>query len=305
MKLRKLKYLTGEGFKNVWANRLMSLASIGVLMACMLIMGVAIAFSENVDAMIGTIEDQNVAMVYYYDTLTEEDARAVNDKITKLDNVASSEFIPKAEGLQSMIDEMGEGYESLLTFLDDDNPLPDASMVKFDDLEKFDQTVAAMEKLEGVERVVHERDLAKKITAVRRTVTVAGTWIIILLVVISLVIISNTIRITMYSRKLEISIMKAVGATNGFIRFPFLVEGVILGLSAAALSTALTYAVYKLALNMVANQIGEMFNLLPFRDFALPLIGVFLFIGVVIGLIGSTFVITKYLSKEGSEFRAL
>lgn len=306
MKLRTFKYLTVEGFKNVWVNRMMSLASIGVLVACMLIMGVAIAFSKNVDYALGTIEENNVARVYYDEALSEEDARAINAKIAEMDNVKSVRFIPKSEGLQTVIDDMDDQYSSLFEFIEDENPLPDATEVKFEDLEKFNETVTALEKIDGVNSVGSQRELAEQLTSIRHTVTVAGAWIIVLLVVIALVIVCNTIRITMYSRKLEISIMKAVGATNGFIRFPFLIEGMVLGVLAAGFSTALTYAVYRLILNMAVGKLsGISFTLLPFRSFALPLIGIFMFIGIVIGLVGSTIIITKYLNKEGSEFRAL
>jgi cell division transport system permease protein len=303
MKLRSLRYLCGEGFKNVWANRLMSLASIGVLVACMLIMGVAVAFSINVDNALGTLEQQNVVMVFFDDSLGDEGARYATEQISKMDNISSAVYVPKDEGLQNQLEKMDENSEALFDYLDGENPLPNGAQVHFTDLSRFDETLEALQKVDGVTKVNHSRELAQKITTIRQTVNIAGTWIIILLLIISLVIISNTIRITMYSRKLEISIMKAVGATDGFIRFPFLVEGVVLGIAAAGLTTGLLYAVYRLAISLLETSLGV--SAIPFRSFAGTLFLLFLFIGVVVGLVGSTFMITKYLRKEGSEFRAL
>lgn len=304
MKLRSVRYLAGEGFKNVWANRMMSLASIGVLTACMFIMGVAIALTLNVDKAMSTLAQQNVVMVFFDDTLEEADAKAAAEKIGKIENVASSTFVSSKQGLQNQIDKMGDEYKDLFSLFDDDASfMPNSTMVKFVDLESFDSTIKAIEKVEGVESINDQREVAQKINTISKTVNVAGAWIIALLLIIALVIICNTIRITMYNRKLEISIMKAVGATDNFIRFPFLVEGMVIGLLASVVTTGLLYAVYRLAMTMLENAIGT--SVIPYREFALPLFGIFAAIGVLVGLLGSLLIIGKYLKKEGSEFRAL
>ncbi len=313
MKMRSFKYLVGEGIKNIWANRLMSLASIGVLVACMLITGVAVVLTLNVDRSLGDLEKQNVVMVYFTDAqnpdkdgnyITDAQAKKLTkNKIAKIKNVASAEFISRDKGLEGLLEDM-KGSETLFEYLGDDNPLPNAARVKFKDLTKFDKTIKAIEKLEGVKNVRHQREVAEKLTGIRQTVNIASVWIVALLLVIAIAIVCNTIRITMYNRKLEISIMKAVGATDAFIRFPFMVEGVMLGLLASVFTTGLLYVVYRVAATEFELVMTD-FTAIPFREFALPLFGAFALIGIAVGLVGSRFIIAKYLRKEGSEFRAL
>lgn len=314
MKMRSFRYLVGEGIKNVWANRLMSLASIGVLVACMFITGIAVVLSINLDKSMGELAQQNVVMVYFGDEqnptddgkiLTDDEAKALTkNKIAKIDNVEKAEFISREDGLEGLLSDMGDEYDALFDYVSDDNPLPNAARVQFKDLTKFESTVKAIEKVEGVKNVRHQRELAEKIIGIRQTVNVGSIGIVALLLIIAFVIVCNTIRITMYNRKLEISIMKAVGATNSFIRFPFMVEGVTLGMLASVFTTGLLYGVYCIAISFVEKTMTG-FNAVPFREFALPLFGAFALIGVLVGLIGSGIVISKYLRKEGSEFRAL
>ncbi len=304
MNARKFRHLVGEGFKNVWVNRLMSLASIGVLVACMLIMGVAVLLTENVDNYLGDLEQQNVVMVYYDTELEDAETKSINDKIAKMDNIAKVTFIPRDDGLKGLLEDMSEDHEALFNYLDGENPLPNGSRVSLKDLTKFEKTVKALSRVDGVKTVRHQRELAEKIIGIKNTVRLASGLVIGLLLIIALVIISNTIRITMYSRKLEISIMKAVGATDSFVRAPFMVEGVIIGALAAVFSTGLLYGAYAIALTRIEESLPG-FEAIAFRDIALGLFALFLAIGVVIGLICSRFIIAKYLRKEGSEFRAL
>ena len=341
MKFRSIKYLAGEGVKNIWVNRLMSLASIGVLMACMVLIGLAILMSLNVDKSLGTLEQQNVIMVYFndqnsvlygtdsassqavasadesqkkdelglpYDSYTvhnEEEALAVCEKIKKIDNVLSVEYISAEEGLQSVKESMLAGQAEYFDFLNEDygNPLSAGAKVTFKDLSRFDDTVSKISQIEGVDTVVSQSELAQKITSIRSGVSIAGIWIIAILLVIALVIVSNTIRITMYSRKLEIIIMKAVGATDAFIRLPFIVEGMIIGIISAVVSEGLVYFAYRMILDTIRNALG-IENVIGFSTVALPLLGIFAAIGILAGTIGSVFIIGKYLKHEGSEFRA-
>ena len=303
MKLRSIKYLTVEGLKNMWVNRLMSIASIAVLIACMLLMGAAIIFSLNVDKALGVLRDQSIVMVYMQDGRSEVENKATANTIRDLDNVKEATFVPQAEGLESLLDTFGEDAESLFTFVEGENPLPDAVQVKLDDLNRFDATVSAIQKVEGVDSVNSMRETAMRVNSISRLINIAGFWIIGLLAITALVIISNTIRITMNSRKLEISIMKAVGATNNFIRFPFVVVGVVLGVAAAGITMVIIYFVYKAVLGAVQESMMTQ-GAVPFTSFMWPLLGIFLLLGVLAGAIGSLISLGKYLRKEGSEFRA-
>ncbi len=346
MKIGSIKYLTKEAFKGAWANRLMSLASIGVLVACMVVIGLALLISENVTLAVGKLEKENVVFAYMkderwvlyasgYDDLpekpsnvsndsyeddyqkwqeeiselavinSEEEAYELCDKIAELDNVHSVEFISSDEGLESIKGTLLKGQEENFAFLEEDedygNPLPCAAKITMEDMSKFDTTVKAIEKLDGIGNIRMHTDLAEKIDTIKTGIYVAGFWIIAILVVISLVIVSNTIRVTMYNRKLEIGIMKAVGATDAFVRIPFVIEGIIIGLISTLISEVLIYFCYRVATEKISAMLG---SVVPFGDMAWVLLGVFALIGVFAGAIGSTLMIGKYLKHEGSEFTA-
>ncbi len=331
MKIRTVKYLAGEGAINIWVNRLMSIASIGVLVACMVVIGLALLIAENVDVALGNLQKQNVVMVYMKDyswalygdeldkakdAITEADytihnadeAKALCAEISKLDNIDSVVYVSADEGLASIKEDMIDGNEEYFNFLDEEhgNPLSDAAKVtmKDTDIDKFKATLVEIEKMDGVSAIQSQTDLADKITAVKRGIQVAGFWIIAILMVISLVIVANTIRVTMYNRKLEISIMKAVGATDAFVRIPFIVEGMIIGIISALVSEGLLYFCYRVATERIATTLGTS-ELVGYSDMALWLLLIFLGIGVFAGALGSVIMISKYLRKEGSEFAAI
>ena len=354
--MRNFKYLFKEGFKGAWANRLMSLASIGVLVACMVVIGLAILISENVTVALGNLEKQNVVMVYMEDynwalyadkqvpegeqaqgeqaadgqqaegeqaaaseerdangiaasdyvIHSEEEAMALCDKIEALSNVESAEFISSEQGLESVKSNMLDGQEEYFSFLDDEygNPLSAAAKVTMKDMALFDETINEIKELDGVDVIQSQSDLADKITAIKQGISVAGFWIIAILIVISLVIVSNTVRVTMYSRKLEISIMKAVGATDAFVRVPFVIEGMIIGVISALISEGLLYFCYRVATETISTTLGTA-DIIKYGDVALYLLLVFVGIGILAGILGSVIMINKYLRKEGSEFSAI
>ena len=337
MKISSVRYLIKEGFKGAWANRLMSLASIGVLVACMVVIGLAILISENVNVAIGNLEQQNVVMVYmkdynwalYSDNFessedaaensdengiaesdyvihSEDEAKALCDKISTLNNVASVEYVSSESGLESVKANMLEGQSEYFTFLDDEygNPLSAAAKVTMTDMSLFDDTIEQIKTIDGVDTIQSQSDLADQITAVKQGIYVAGIWIIAILIAISLVIVSNTIRVTMYNRKLEISIMKAVGATNAFVRIPFVIEGILIGLISALISEGLLYFCYRVATETISTTLGTS-DIVKYGDVALNLLLVFVCIGVFAGMLGSVIMISKYLKREGSEFSAI
>lgn len=305
MKIRSFNYLLGEGFKNVWSHRLMSIASAGVLMACMLMIGIVGAISLNISNAVGLIEDQNVVLAFFDDELSREDAQITTEKIGKLDNIKSCVFVSREEGLQRQKEAMGEEYAPLWDWVDDENPLPDSCQITIADLERFDQTLLAIRTVSGVETVRQQRDVVTKLSGIRSIINTIGIWVIGLLLIIALVIVSNTIKITMYTRKLEINIMKAVGATDGFIRMPFVIEGMLLGIIAGISSTGILYLLYKLAERTFSTSFGTLSSFIPFSNFALPLFIGFVIIGAFIGSLGSVISIGKYLRHEGSEFNAI
>lgn len=281
----------------------MSIASVGVLVACMLMLGIAIALSQNIELMLGTLENQNVVYVYFDESYTEEQAVDATNKIAELDNIRTVEFVSKEEGLERQKEKMGEEYSALFTWVDDENPLPHAAQVTLNSLEEFDQTIEQLQAIEGVDKLGEQREIAMKITAIRSIVNNAGFWIIALLTAISLVIVANTIKVTMYTRKREINIMKAVGATNSFIRLPFVIEGIVLGILSGVISTGMLYFIYKAAIKAFVTTFGM--QAVGFSTFVWPMLGAFIIMGVAVGVIGSLASIGKYLRHEGSEFNAI
>ena len=231
-----LKYLLKEGFKNVWCNRTMSLASVAVLVSCLLLTGAAVVFSMNVNQAMESLEASNSLTVYLDDNLNNLESIAVGNEIKKLDNIDPNQcvYIPKDDAIQKYTDILGEDGEILSGLMGENNPLPNAYRVTLIDLEKYDETVAQISALEGVYKINDVSDIADKLTRMDQIVKIVCICVVSFLGVVSLFIIANTIRVTMYSRRLEISIMKSVGATNGFIRIPFVVESMIIGLISGA-----------------------------------------------------------------------
>ena len=281
----------------------MSIASVGVLVACMLMMGIAVVLTFNIDNVVSTLEDQNVVLVFFDDEMSEEDAIVTCTKLQEVDNVKSVDFISKSEGLDRQKELMGNEYEELFNWIADENPLPDGAQVIMDDINEFDQTLVRLRAVDGVKSVRDQRNVAATLAAVRSIINKAGFWVIALLLVISLVIVSNTVKVTMYTRKLEIIIMKAVGATNSFIRLPFIIEGMALGVIAGVLSTGLLYLLYKSAEQTFFETFSTRF--VPFTSFGWYVFGGFMLMGILIGSIGSALSISKYLRYEGSDFNAI
>ena len=330
MKLSSMRYLTKEGIKNIWVNRLMTIASIGVLVACMVLIGLAMLISFNVDLALGNLEKQNVVMVFFNDKNSviyadenpvdaakvtddmylihnEQEAREVIAEIEKIANVEKGvEYISKEKALENLKESVLAGKEQYFDFLDEEggNPLSDGAKITLSSMENFEKTVEKISKVKGIDSVQSQADIAKTINSIKSGVSVAGTWIIAILLVISLVIVSNTIRVTMYNRNLQNSIMKAVGATDAFIRIPFVVEGIVIGIISALLSECVVYFCYRLAIDTIMGTLGTT-QIVEFGDVAWLLLGIFAIIGVIAGIIGSVVMISKYLRKEGSEFSAI
>ena len=297
MKGASLKYLTKEGFRNVWVNRLMSLASITVLMACLVIIGLGSMIYFNINALLDNIESQNVVMVYIQDGVSDEDTTRMGNEIKVMNNVEDCIFVPKEDAFAAQLESMGE--DAVLLEGLDENPLPDAYKVVVKDLTMFDQTVSELKAMQNVENVRENSDLADKLVSVRKAVTIVIAGMVALLFIVSLFIISNTIRITMFSRKLEISIMKAVGATNWFIRWPFMIEGMVIGVTSSLVSFGLLAGLYQGMIYVFKNMLA-IFTPVSFGAYAGWILLIFMGIGIFTGSFGSLISMGKYLKEQGS-----
>lgn len=292
-------YLVKEGFKNVWNNRIMSIASVCVLVSCLVLTGAATLFSVNVSNIVDSVGQSNETTVYIDDSYSQLEAIYVGKEIEKIDNVASAEFYAKEDAYQTYKAQLGD---DLFKMIEEERgiPLPDAFIVVMDDLSLYDETVARIQQIEGVDSINNRGDFAKKLTEISNLVNIISLGVVIALTVISLFIIANTIRATMYSRRYEISIMKSVGATNMFVRIPFLVEGMTIGLISAAVSTVGIALLYEGIAQAISSSMA-IFDFIPLSSIILYVAGAFVVAGVVVGFFGSFISIRKYLKKEGNE----
>lgn len=297
--LNSFFYLVKQGFKNLWNNRLMSLASIGVLVSCMLLIGAAALLAVNVSSVVDELEDQSEAIVYLDDNTTEDDQTRIRKAIIATGKISTVEFVPKGEALSEMMSAMGD--EGLLfEAYKEDNNLPDSYRVTFDDVSDLESTVAAIENIDGVLSVSAMTEVANVITGLKKMAYVGGVVIIGLLIAVSLMIVGNTIKITVFSRRREVNIMKYVGATNGFIRLPFIVEGMSLGVISGAISYGLIYFGYDYFTKWVLSQKSEWFSMLvsgmvPFTAISHQLLIGFLGGGALIGIFGCVAFIGRHL----------
>ena len=297
MKITGFGYLIREGLKNVWNNRLMSIASICVLMSCLVLTGSAVLMSMNVDLMVKKAIAQNETRVFLDMDISRVEAVYVGRDIEALENDQTVKYLSKDDTIKEYKSYLGE---DIFDHMKDDNPLPDVYKVTMVDLSKYNETVNEIEAIDGVDTISTRSGTAKKLTSVNNLVQILSICIIIALAVISLFIISNTLRATMHSRRFEISIMKSVGATNAFVRIPFVVEGMVIGLISAIVSTVALYFLYSGVVGIVLN-IFKFTDPVAIESVIWYVLAIFVIAGITIGALSGFISIRKYLKKEGNE----
>lgn len=293
------KYLLGEGVRSMRENRQMSIASVGVLMACMLLIGAAVLFSVNMNALMGYVKNQNEIVAYVDLNATIEQIASLETQIEDMDNISSYVYISKEQALEESMQDLGSSAY-LLDGLIDDNPLPASFRIKVRDLERLTETVAALEETPLVYQVNAATDVVTVLLDISKGVNTGGLVIVAILAAVSILIIANTIKVTVFNRRREISIMKYVGATDAFIRIPFLVEGVIIGMISAVLAFGLLWVAYEYVLNWLGTSQSSWLlmvleSMVPFGSIAFPMLGGFAGSGAAFGLIGSLFFLRRYL----------
>lgn len=293
-----MRYLTREGLRNVWQNRFMSVASVAVLAACLLLTGLSYLALANVERAFKWVYGQNMVVVFAKTDCTDEQITAMGDALKALENVEKTEFLSKEKTLEKYKDSLPE--ETYASLQGEDNPMPDAYLVTFRDLENFDETVAQIKAIDGVDDASYDGNIAATLRTVRRIALEVGLGVVVLLLVVSLFIIANTIKLTVYNRRLEIYIMRSVGATGAFIRVPFMVEGMTLGILSGGVAFFFVWLLYVKLLGLLP-QTTALFTLVPFKEVWGVLMVGFLVIGMLTGMLGSAIATGKYLHKEGSE----
>ncbi|WP_300249913.1 permease-like cell division protein FtsX [uncultured Subdoligranulum sp.] len=299
MRFSSFTYLVGQGLHNLRANRLMTFASMGVLTVCMLLIGAAYLLGANIDAMVEYIGDQNETIVYMRLDATEEQIAAADSAIRSTEHVVGVTYQSPQEVL-TYWDEQLEGIDLEASFASD-NPFYPNYIVVVDNPDNIEAVSQQLEQIDGVDDVRAPLELSKVFVSLQTAVSYACYAVVIVLAVVSIVVINNTIKITVFNRRKEIGIMKLVGATNGFIRFPFFVEGVTSGLIAALIASgAVCGAYYGLCRWYAENpsNLSQMLGgqLVPLQDVWYVIVGGFALLGFVLCGIGTATSIRKHLN---------
>ena len=294
MKFSNLGYLIKEGLKSVFTHGFMSFAAVCVTVACLLIVGTFSTIMYNLNIMVEELNMTNEVLAYVDETLTDAEARSVGTVINRMDNISKATFVSRQDALESFIAD----YDNPAAF-DGTDPetLQHRYVIVLEDNRKLDETVAALWTVAGVVDVQAFTELAAGFSTIQDVLHILSLVIICVLLVVSLLIISNTVKLAMYDRREEISIMKMVGATNGFIRMPFVVEGFTLGMLGAAIAFGLTWLLYDYMVNWLnAVDTIQLISFAPFTDLLIPMVATFGAAGLFVGIVGSWTSIRKFMN---------
>ena len=287
------RYFAHEGLSNMFSHGFMSFAAIGITVACLLIMGTFTLVAVNANQLLRDLEQENEILAYVDDSYDETQARALQKKLQSIPNVASAAFISKEEAME----EFKAQYPDEALFQDlDPEILRDRYAIKIVDLRQQKPTVEQVKAVEGIAKVNAYEEIAGGFITVRNVATVVCVALIAILFVVSVFIISNTIKLTTFDRREEIAIMRMVGATNGFIRWPFVYEGFLFGILGAAVAFLLQWGLYEAVARGVANNDTlQLISIIPFTEMWEPVAVSFAAAGIVIGVGGSLSAIRKFL----------
>ncbi|MEE0111187.1 MAG: permease-like cell division protein FtsX [Oscillospiraceae bacterium] len=293
MKLNNIGYLLKEGFKGIFLHGFMSFAAVCVTVACLVIVGSFSALAYNLDVMVEELNQTSEILVYVDSDLSDAEARSIGTKINLLDNVLQSTFVSREEALEDFIaDHDGDSAFSGVQASD----LRHRYVVTLEDNTKMEQTDAQLKQLPGVAKTNAAYELAEGFSTIQDVLHMVSLAVIAVLLVVSLLIISNTVKLAMYDRKDEIAIMKMVGATNGFIRLPFIVEGFTLGMMGAVLAFGLEWVGYDALIQKVAAVDSlQLFTFVPFQELLIPMVTIFAAAGMFVGIVGSWTSIRKFM----------
>ncbi|MGM9562718.1 MAG: permease-like cell division protein FtsX [Faecousia sp.] len=291
MKHNNFGYLLGEGVRAMFKHGFMSFAAICITVACLVIINSFTLISYNLDLTVGEVQKELRIVVCIDENYTEAESKSVGSDINLLPNVANAEFVSRQQALEDFI---GDSDESLFEGLDAD-AMRDQYIVTLVDNAQVAETKEALENINGVSDVYADIEVGNALATIRTVLYIASIAIAAVLLIVSLIIISNTIRLAMLDRREEIGIMKMVGATNSFIRFPFFVEGFFLGLFGAVFSFFIEWGLYEVLRKAIMNTGLEVLTIVPFTDVLVPMALVCGVAGFVIGIFGSVMSIRRFL----------
>lgn len=306
MKSNNVTYLVKKGMSSVWKNFIMSFASFSILLVSLLQVSITVLLIMNVNIIMGNIEDTNQIAVFVEDKegeTAEEHQKKVDhirDALTANENLTDIKYVSKEEAAEKWSQSMSGEYGDLINMVPGGNPMPETFTVRVTDVGAIRFTISAIESIEGVEQVNAPYDFADALVNIRKTFSVIVIAMLVVLILVSVVVISNTIRTSVFARRNEISIMKYVGATNGFIKLPFFVEGCFVGILAGAASWGLTWFIYNSVFSLFTDnltlwQLFGFFDLIPFENIRLILLLANCAAGAVLGALGTVISTNRYL----------
>ena len=293
MRSSKIGYLTKEGFKSILTHGFMSFASVTIVVACLVIMGSFSLIAVNIGSLLDEVESQSEVVAYVEESFTDEQARALQSEIEYISNVRTCEFVSR----QTAMDEYAAQFENQSLFQDVDSTwLRDRYVIHLEDISLTGQTQEQLQNIIGIAEVRAHLEVAEGLVAVRNVLSAVSLILIVVLVLVSVFIMANTVKLATLSRRDEIAIMKMVGASNWFIRFPFVVEGLVLGLLGGALAFILQWGIYDVVANKIMTGfLGNLLTVIPFNTVSTAVMAVYLGVGVVVGVFGSSIAIRNYL----------
>ena len=297
MKYNILGYLIGEGFSNTFKNKKSTGASLMIMCATMIIFGIFLILGENINHFVSEVESAQGIQVFINNDANQNQIDEIGDKIRRIDGVSTVEYKSKDDALNQMKEKFGD-KQDLLSGYEENNIFPASYVVTLTDLNKSKTIQNQILTFENIKKITSKDETVSTLINLANGIKIVTGVILILLVIISIFIIANTIKLTVHARRKEISIMKYVGATNGFIRWPFIVEGMIIGVVASAISIALVGGVYNvLAQKLVDSQFMQVINmsLVSFTEMFNSIIFVYMLLGIGIGALGSVISMRKYL----------
>lgn len=292
--MRSFGYYWKEGFRNIFKHGFMSIAAVLIMIACLLLTGTVTLIAYNIDQSIETLQQSNEIVVFIDEDLTTREAKALGSEFERIDNIATIEFEDRDVALEKYREELGEDAVILENYNSANNPLRNSFIFTLKDPTLAEQTIEEISAVDGTDYIRADEDVISRLIQVQHVFNIVALAMVVGLAVISIFIIANTVKLAMFARREEISIQKMVGATNWFIRWPFVIEGMVLGLLAGGLAYLAEWGLYS-ELTSIASGVIPYFHILPFDNLRLLVLGVYLGAGVLFGIGGSVTSIRKFM----------
>lgn len=295
MKFDSVKYFIKDAFKSIVRNKTLSIASMATVAATLFILGVVTLTMANVNKAVDHIGSKVEVKVFIKEDITSDQQDALRGKLESIEGVKEVTLETKEQALEKVKEQMKDDSELLTAGFDEKNPFPGSFTVKVTKPEVVDTIIENVKTAEGVEKIKDARDIIDKISKLTSSIKVVGIIAFVVFILVSLFLIGNTIKITVYSRKREIGIMKYVGATDWFIRWPFIIEGVILGIAGGVVSTIVLNIAYAMIVNNIPSETLLGFTLVGVSYIWKVIVWEFILSGIFIGTVGSIISMRKFL----------